>query len=48
MRKYKEAPSWWYYTILVLALVVGLVVTYQQKTQLPWCKCIGCFGLTHY
>jgi len=40
MRKYKEAPSWWYYTILILALVVGLVVTYQQKTQLPWCKCL--------
>lgn len=31
MRKYKEAPAWWYYVILVLALVVGLIVTYQQK-----------------
>lgn len=39
MQKYKEAPSWWYHLILVLALVVGLIVTYQQKTQLPWCKC---------
>lgn len=40
MRKYKEAPSWWYHIILVLAIIVGLVVTYQQKTQLPWCKSI--------
>lgn len=38
MRKYKEAPSWWYHLILIGALIVGLVVTYQQKTQLPWCK----------
>lgn len=40
MRKYKEAPSWWYHVLFVLALAIGLIVTYQQNTQLPWCTCI--------
>lgn len=38
MRVYKEAPNWWYQAMLVLALVIGLICTYQQKTGLPWCK----------
>ena len=40
MRHYKEAPTWWYIFVLISALVIGLIVTYQQKTQLPWCKLI--------
>lgn len=36
MRNYKETPSWWYNIVLVIALVIGLICTYQQKTGLPW------------
>lgn len=36
MRRYKEAPSFWYYSVLILALVVGLICCYQQRTGLPW------------
>lgn len=36
MQVYKEAPNWWYHVMLVLALVIGLICTYQQKTGLPW------------
>lgn len=38
MRAYKEAPSWWYTSTLIIALVVGMICTYQQETGLPWCK----------
>lgn len=38
MRAYKEAPSWWYTAILVIAFAIGMGLTYQQKTALPWCK----------
>ncbi|EPS35544.1 hypothetical protein H072_11046 [Dactylellina haptotyla CBS 200.50] len=36
MRAYKEAPTWWYTLILVIALILGVVCTYQQQTGLPW------------
>ncbi|KAF3913376.1 hypothetical protein ABW20_dc0106770 [Dactylellina cionopaga] len=36
MRAYKEAPTWWYTVVLVIALALGLVCTYQQQTGLPW------------
>ncbi|KAK3316743.1 OPT superfamily oligopeptide transporter [Apodospora peruviana] len=36
MRVYKDVPSWWYHSVLVIALVIGLVCCYQQGTGLPW------------
>ncbi|KAJ6256139.1 hypothetical protein Dda_8974 [Drechslerella dactyloides] len=36
MRAYKETPTWWYMCILIMAIAIGLVCTYQQKTGLPW------------
>ncbi|KAK6346616.1 hypothetical protein TWF696_006736 [Orbilia brochopaga] len=36
MRAYKEAPTWWYMCILLVAIAIGLVCTYEQKTGLPW------------
>ncbi|TFK71693.1 oligopeptide transporter [Pluteus cervinus] len=36
MKKYKEAPAWWYACLLVLAFVAGLVVVVKGQTTLPW------------
>ncbi|KAK0615062.1 OPT oligopeptide transporter protein-domain-containing protein [Bombardia bombarda] len=36
MKAYKDAPSWWYYIVLILASIIGLVCSYQQDTGLPW------------
>ncbi|KAJ3557724.1 hypothetical protein NM688_g1317 [Phlebia brevispora] len=36
MRKYKEAPWYWYACLLVLAFVAGLIVTFRGETTLPW------------
>ncbi|KAF3912918.1 hypothetical protein AA313_de0208742 [Arthrobotrys entomopaga] len=36
MLAYKEAPVWWYTVVLIIAVVLGLVCNYQQRTGLPW------------
>ncbi|KAL4258388.1 oligopeptide OPT transporter family protein [Pleurotus pulmonarius] len=36
MKKYKEAPWWWYAILLVLSFVAGLVVVLTGETTLPW------------
>ncbi|KAM6503339.1 oligopeptide transporter [Amanita muscaria] len=36
MKKYKEAPMWWYIVLLVLAFFSGLIVTFKGETTLPW------------
>ncbi|PFH49334.1 hypothetical protein AMATHDRAFT_76236 [Amanita thiersii Skay4041] len=36
MKKYKEAPMWWYIVLLVLAFVAGLIVVLKGQTTLPW------------
>ncbi|KAK2461189.1 hypothetical protein APHAL10511_006716 [Amanita phalloides] len=36
MKKYKEAPMWWYLVLLVLAFLAGLIVTFRGQTTLPW------------
>ncbi|KAH7098866.1 peptide transporter MTD1 [Auriculariales sp. MPI-PUGE-AT-0066] len=36
MKKYKEAPSWWYASLLVLSFFAGLIVILKGNTTLPW------------
>ncbi|KAJ8516828.1 hypothetical protein ONZ45_g5896 [Pleurotus djamor] len=36
MKKYKEAPMWWYVILLVLSFIAGLVVVIKGDTTLPW------------
>ncbi|KAK3934581.1 OPT oligopeptide transporter protein-domain-containing protein [Diplogelasinospora grovesii] len=36
MRAYKDAPSWLYHAVLILAILIGLICCYQQNTGLPW------------
>ncbi|KAK3343362.1 OPT superfamily oligopeptide transporter [Neurospora tetraspora] len=36
MRAYKEVPSFWYFSILAISILIGLICCYQQKTGLPW------------
>ncbi|KAF8882526.1 oligopeptide transporter [Gymnopilus junonius] len=36
MKKYKEAPWWWYLILLALAFVAGLTVVFRGQTTLPW------------
>ncbi|PPR06785.1 hypothetical protein CVT24_011285 [Panaeolus cyanescens] len=36
MKKYKEAPWYWYLALLALAFVAGLVVVFKGQTTLPW------------
>jgi OPT family oligopeptide transporter len=35
MQKYKEAPTWWYHILMVLAFLAGLVVCIKGETTLP-------------
>ncbi|CAH0019924.1 unnamed protein product [Clonostachys rhizophaga] len=35
MLKYKEVPMWWYWVLLVLCFVAGIVVTTKGDTTLP-------------
>ncbi|KAJ1023605.1 hypothetical protein NDA16_003222 [Ustilago loliicola] len=36
MQKYKEAPAWWYLSLLLISFVFGLIVVLTQDTTLPW------------
>ncbi|WEW58023.1 hypothetical protein PRK78_003490 [Emydomyces testavorans] len=36
MRGYPECPHWWYGSILVVSVVIGLVSIYAAKSTLPW------------
>lgn len=36
MRKYPEAPMWWYIAVMVFGLVTGLACCATQDIQLPW------------
>lgn len=35
MKKYKEANWWWYATILVIAFVLGIIVTAKEDIGIP-------------
>jgi hypothetical protein len=34
-KHYKEAPWWWYITVLVLSFILGLIVVTTQNITLP-------------
>ncbi|KII87915.1 hypothetical protein PLICRDRAFT_176672 [Plicaturopsis crispa FD-325 SS-3] len=36
MKKYKEAPWWWYLILLTLSFFAGLIVVLKGQTTLPW------------
>ncbi|VUC37067.1 unnamed protein product [Clonostachys rosea] len=36
MKKYKEAPDWWYGIVWVCAMAFGLATVLGYNTQLPW------------
>lgn len=33
---YKDAPGWWWGTVLLLSFIVGMVCLYVMKSTLPW------------
>ena len=36
IRKYREAPDWWYLAVFVVALAFGLATALGYPSQLPW------------
>ncbi|KAK5998758.1 Sexual differentiation process protein isp4 [Cladobotryum mycophilum] len=42
MRKYKEAPEWWFLTIFVVSFAFGMVASQVWPTHLPWWAYIIC------
>ncbi|KAG5935134.1 hypothetical protein E4U53_000501 [Claviceps sorghi] len=42
MRKYKEAPEWWFIVIFVVSFVFGMVACQAWDTHLPWWAYIVC------
>ncbi|TGJ86424.1 hypothetical protein E0Z10_g2398 [Xylaria hypoxylon] len=36
MRKYTDAPDWWYLALLLISVALGLGTTLGYDTQLPW------------
>lgn len=36
MRKYKEAPEWWFATIFVVSFACGLIASQVWDTHMPW------------
>jgi OPT family oligopeptide transporter len=36
MLAYAECPSWWYVTILIASVILGLVAIYAAQSTLPW------------
>lgn len=45
MRKYKEAPEWWFFAVFVGSFVFGLVSSLAWPTHLPWWAYILCIAL---
>lgn len=42
MRRYKEAPEWWFAVIFVLSFVFGMLASQLWETHLPWWAYIVC------
>ncbi|KKF96328.1 Sexual differentiation process protein isp4 [Ceratocystis platani] len=42
MRKYKEAPEWWFMSIFALSFTFGMVASQAWSTHLPWWAYIVC------
>ncbi|KAK3682188.1 OPT superfamily oligopeptide transporter [Podospora appendiculata] len=48
MSAYKDAPSWWYHGVLILATAIGLECCYEQETGLPWWAFFTALGLAWF
>ncbi|KAJ6784825.1 hypothetical protein PWT90_06805 [Aphanocladium album] len=45
MRKYKEAPEWWFLGIFALSFAFGMIASQVWPTHLPWWSFIICIVL---
>ncbi|KAH8651252.1 OPT family small oligopeptide transporter [Xylariales sp. PMI_506] len=46
MKKYKEAPTWWYMSLFVIMLALGLVTTLVWPTNLAWWAFLLAVGIS--
>lgn len=46
MLAYDECPNWWYGSVLIASIVIGLVCTYSVKSTLPWWGFLIACGLS--
>ncbi|KAJ8604186.1 hypothetical protein MRB53_041899 [Persea americana] len=46
MRKYSEAPEWWFFTVLVLSLVIGIVALTRWPTNTPVWSLFAVVGIS--
>ncbi|KAI1502757.1 OPT oligopeptide transporter protein-domain-containing protein [Biscogniauxia marginata] len=46
MRKYKEAPSWWYTTLFLIVLALSLVSVLMYPTNLTWWAFLLAVGIS--
>ncbi|PHH62849.1 hypothetical protein CDD81_6649 [Ophiocordyceps australis] len=42
MRKYKEAPEWWFASIFIVSFAFGMIASQVWQTHLPWWAYIIC------
>ncbi|POR31920.1 Sexual differentiation process protein isp4 [Tolypocladium paradoxum] len=42
MRRYKEAPEWWFLTIFVFSFAFGMIASQVWDTHMPWWSYIMC------
>ncbi|OAA72327.1 small oligopeptide transporter, OPT family [Cordyceps fumosorosea ARSEF 2679] len=45
MRKYKEAPEWWFLAIFALSFAFGMIASQVWPTHLPWWAFIICIAI---
>ncbi|KAM3547522.1 hypothetical protein MY1884_009532 [Beauveria asiatica] len=45
MRKYKEAPEWWFLSIFAMSFTFGMIASQVWPTHLPWWAFIFCIVL---
>jgi hypothetical protein len=48
MLAYKDAPNWWYGSVLVMSTIIGLVMLYLSKSTLPWWGFVVSCGLVSF
>ncbi|KAM0815583.1 hypothetical protein AB5N19_01382 [Seiridium cardinale] len=42
MRKYKEAPEWWFFTVFIISFAFGMIASQVWETHLTWWAYILC------
>lgn len=45
MRKYKEAPEWWFFVIFAVSFAFGMIACQVWDTHLPWWAYILCIAI---